>query len=135
MGGEIVALETAILAYTKAQVSQRTYAIKAPNGVAMPYIVFSVVSNNFIHVMGGDSGLSETRVQFSVFGDRYDQVKGDVEKLKKTYRNYIEGGGALMGGTEWVQSTLLGNETDIYEDATDLFHTALDITFWHMEGD
>ena len=130
-----MALEPAILAYTKAQVSQRTYAIKAPNGVAMPYIVFSVVSGNFVHSMGGDSGLTETRVQFSVFGDEYGAVKGVAEDLKKAYRNYMEGGGKLMGGAQWVQSTLLTNEIDMYEDGTNLFHTALDIIFFHVEVD
>jgi len=133
--GVVRLLEPGILEYTKTQVSQRTYAIKAPNGVAMPYIVFFVVSNNFTHSMGGDSGLSETKVQFSVFGDRYDQVKGNVEKIKKTFRNYIEGGGALMGGQHWVQSTLIDNEVDMYEDGTNLYHTALDVIFFHVEVD
>ena len=130
-----MALEPAILAYTKAQVSQRTYAIKAPNGVAMPYIVFNVVSGNFVHSMGGDSGLTETKIQFSVFGNEYANVKGVVEDLKKTYRNYTKGDGTLMSGEQWVQSTLLGNEIDMYEDDSNLYHTALDITFWNMEVD
>jgi len=133
-----MSLEGAILTYTKAQVlsvSNRVYGVKAPIGVATPYIVFNVVSGGFVHSMGGDSGLAETRVQFSVFGDGYGVVKTVVEDLKKTYRNYIEGGGALMGGAQWVQSTLLGNETDMYEDDTNLYHTALDITFWHVEVD
>lgn len=133
-----MALEPAILVYTRAQVtsvSNRVYALKAPNGVGMPYIVFTVVSGNFVHSMGGDSGLTETRIQFSIFGAEYGEVKGVVEDLKKAYRNYIEGGGALMGNHQWVQSTLLTNERDMYEDDTNLYHTALDIMFWHMEVD
>jgi len=133
-----MALEPAILTYTKAQVlsvSNRVYGVKAPIGVANPYIVFTVVSGDFVHSMGGDSGLSETIVQFSVFGDGYGVVKTVVEDLKKTYRNYIEGGGSLMGSEQWVQSTLLTNEVDMYEDDTNLYHTALDITFWHVEVD
>ena len=133
-----MALEPAILTHTKAQVtsvSNRVYGLHGPIGVAKPYIVFNVVSGGFIHSMGGDSGLTETKIQFSVFGDEYANVKGVVEDLKKTYRNYIEGGGALMSGEQWVQSTLLGNEVDMYEDDTNLYHTALDITFWHVEVD
>jgi len=133
-----MSLEAAILAYTKSQVtsvSNRVYAIKAPIGAANPYIVFKVVSGNFIHSMGGDGGLSETIVQFSVFGDEYGAVKGVVEDLKKAYRNYTKGDGTLMSGAHWVQSTLLENEIDLYEDDTNLHHTALDITFWHMEVD
>ena len=133
-----MSLEGAISAYTKAQVlsvNNRVYAIKAPVGVANPYIVFSVISGNFIHSMGGDSGLTETRVQFSVFGDEYGVVKTVVEDLKRTYRNYIESGGALMGSAQWVQSTLLTNEVDMYEDDTNLYHTVLDIMFWHVEVD
>jgi len=41
----------------------------------------------------------------------------------------------LMGGQQWVQSTLLTNEIDMYEDDTNLYHTALDITFFHVEVD
>jgi len=133
-----MALETAVLTYTKAQitsVSNRVYALKAPIGIANPYIVFTVVSGNFVHSMGGDSGLTETRVQFSVFGDEYGTVKGVAEDLKKAYRNYMEGGGIKMGGQHWVQSTLLTNEIDMYEDDTNTYHTALDIMFWHMEVD
>jgi len=133
-----MALEPAILTYTKAQVtsvSNRVYGVKAPIGVATPYIVFNVVLGNFVHSMGGDSGLTETKIQFSVFGDEYANVKGVVEDLKKTYRNYTKGDGTLMGGEQWVQSTLLTNEVDMYEDDTNLYHTALDITFWHVEVD
>lgn len=53
-----MALEPAILTYTKAQVSSETYAVKAPNTAGDPYIVFNVVSGNFVHSMGGDSGKS-----------------------------------------------------------------------------
>ena len=133
-----MALEEAILAYTKSEVtsiSNRVYALKAPQGATEPYIVFFVVSNNFVHSTQ-DSGLTETRVQFSVFGSGYGDVKGVVEDLKDTYRNYVQGTDVeanYMGGKQWVQATLLDNETDFYEDDTGKYHTALDIIFWHVE--
>jgi len=133
-----MALEPAILSHTKEQVtsvSNRVYAVKAPQGVSDPYIVFFIVSNSFKHAMAGDSGLTETRVQFSVYGESYAGVKGAVEELKAAYRNCIEGDSEEeMGGEEWVQTTLIANETDFYEDDTDKYHTALDIIFWHVEG-
>jgi len=85
--------------------------------------------------MGGDSGLTKTKIQFSVFGDEYGAVKGVAEDLKKAYRNYTKGDGTLMGGAHWVQATLLGNEIDLYEGDTNTYHTPLDITFWHKEVD
>ncbi len=142
-----MALEPAILTYTKAEitaVSSRVYAITAPQGTARPYIVFSVISNVFSHAMGGDSGLMQTRVQFSVYGDTYASVKGVVEDLKAAYRNYIQGAdlaASYMGADEdgegghWVQTTLLTNEIDFYEEDTGLYHTALDVFFWHREVD
>ena len=133
-----MALEVAIAAYTAAQVTainNRIYALDAPVGVATPYVVFNVVSGGFVHSMGGDSGLTETRVQFSVYDKNYATVKGVIEDLKKTYRNYAKGDGTKMGNAQWVQATLLTNETDMYEDNTNLFHTALDIIFFHMEVD
>jgi len=133
-----MSLEVAVSAHTKNQitsVNNRVYGVKGPVGIAKPYIVFNVVSGNFIHSMGGDSGLTESIVQFSVFGDEYGAVKGVAEDLKKAYRNYTKGDGTLMGSEQWVQSTLLTNEVDMYEDDTNLYHTALDITFWHVEVD
>ena len=123
-------------------VSNRVYAVKAPQGVTKPYIVFQVISNNFSHAMGGDDGLAQTRVQFSVWGSGYGQVKGVAEELKAAYRNYIEGdSGEKMGmasdgtGGHWVQTALLDDETDTYENDTGLYGTHLDIIFWHREVD
>ena len=132
-----MALEKAILGYTKTQVpsvSDRVYALYAPQGTSKPYLVFTVVSNNFIHSLGEDSGLCETRVQFSVFGDGYAGVKGVVDELKAAYRNYVEGQKTTeMSNEHWVQVTLLNAEVDMYEEDTGLFHTSLDVVFWHME--
>jgi len=135
-----MALEKAIYQHTKDEVTPRTYAIRAPAGVEKPYIVFNVVSISSVHAMGGDSGLTETRVQFSVYGDGYGEVKGVIENLKSAYRNYIEGNQETkMGADEegigghWVQSTLIANEVDMYENDTGLYHTLLDVFFWHME--
>ena len=132
-----MALEPAVLGYTKTNVtgvSDRVYALKAPQGVTKPYIVFSIISSNFVHSMPDDSGLTESRVQFDVFGDGYATVKGITESIKSTYRNYTQGVGTIpnyMAGQEWVQATLLMNETDQYEDDTGVYHTAIDIMFWH----
>lgn len=130
-------LEPAILIYTKAQValvSNRVYGVIAPQGATKPYIVFNVVSQNYSHAMGGDDGLTETRVQFSTYGTTYASVKGVVEQLKAAYRNYIQGNSTIqMGNQQWVHTTLLANEIDLYEEDTGLYHTAVDIIFWHKE--
>ena len=132
-----MALEPAVLGYTKSEVtgvSDRVYALKAPQGATKPYIVFRIVSSNFVHSMPDDSGLTESRVQFDVFADGYAVVKGITESLKSTYRNYTQGTDVAaqhMSGEEWVQATLLANETDQYEDDTGVYHTAIDVMFWH----
>ena len=134
-----MALEKAIFDYTKEQVESvgnRVYAVAAPQVVASPYIVFTVISNNFVNSIGGDSGLCEARVQFSVWGAEYKEVKPVVEKLKAAYRKYVEGDSSeKMKKQQWVQATILNNETDSYEDETRLYHTALDVIFWHVEED
>ncbi len=118
----------------------RVYAIAAPQTVDKPYIVFTAISKNFSHSMGGDDGLCRTRVQFSVWGNGYESVKGVVEELRSAYRNYIEGDSSeKMGmdeegdGGHWVQTTLLDNEVDRYEDDTRLYNSVLDVLFWHRE--
>lgn len=133
----MMALEPAILSYTKSQVtgvSNRVYAVKAPQDVSKPYIVFNVVSNNFVADFGQDYGLNQTRVQFNVYGTGYASVKGIVESLKSTYRNYISGVESVkMANIQWVQATEPISEIDLYEDNIDLYHTALDVFFWHKE--
>lgn len=138
-------LEPALFNFTKEEVpsvSDRVYAVFAPQTVTKPYIVFQVISNNFSHAMGGDDGLARTRVQFSVWGTGYGQVKGVVEELKAAYRNYIEGDSdkkmgmdAQGDGGHWVQTALLEDETDVYEQDTGLYGVHLDIIFWHKEED
>jgi len=135
-----MSLEAAILAYTKAQVisvNNRVYGVRAPNGVGTPYIRFITMTPEFVHSMGDDSGLVMSRIQFSVFGDEYGEVKGVIEDLKKAYRNYKESDPTVkMGGQHWVQATLLANQgDDRYEDATSLYHTPLDVFVWNMEVD
>lgn len=135
-----MALEPAILSHTKTNVplaANRVGWLTMGQGTAKPYVVLRVVSKNFVHAMGGNvSGLTQTRVQFSVFSDDYADVKGVVEEIKKAYRKYIEGDSTKkMGSAEWVQATLLENEIDFYEPDTGLHHTALDVIFWHVEVD
>lgn len=140
-----MALIPALFTHTKENVpsvSNRVYGVIAPQGVTKPYIVFQVISNNFSHAMGGDDGLTQTRVQFSVWGSGYGQVKGVAEEIKAAYRNYIEGdSGEKMGADEegagghWVQTALLEDETDVYEQDTGLYGVQLDIFFWHREED
>jgi len=133
-------LEAAILNYTKAQVTSvnnRVYGVVAPNGVGTPYIRFITMTPDFIHSMGDDSGLAMSRIQFSVFGAGYGEVKGVIEDLKKAYRNYRESDPTIkMGGEHWVQATLLDSQgDDRYEDDTGLYHTPIDVLFWHVEVD
>lgn len=134
-----MALEIALLAYTKAQVtvvSNRVYALKAPQGVTEPYIVFNVISKNFIHSMDTDSGLTESVVRFSAVGATYKSAKETAEAIKTAYRNYVQGKdlfGSYMGSSEWVQATLLSGEADFYEVDTGRFYVDLDVIFWHKE--
>jgi hypothetical protein len=132
-----VALEPAIVAYTKTKVtgvSDRVYAVKAPQDATLPYIVFNITSNNFIADLGQDYGLNETRVTFNVYGSTYASVKGVVESLKSTYRNYISGVESVkMSNLHWVQATQPVSEIDLYEDGINVYRTALDVMFWHKE--
>ncbi len=114
----------------------RIFPVIAPQGTDTPYIVYQRISTVFVNSLGGDSGLAQAVVQFSVYGYDYDGVKSAVSDLKAIFRDYIQGDSdEEMGDALWVQTSILGNERDFYEHDTKLYHSVLEVRFWYVEED
>jgi hypothetical protein len=112
-------------------ISTRLYYVRAPQDVTKPYVVFFKVSGPREYSHDGASELANPRFQFSCFATTYYEAKQIVTAI----RTVLEGFDGMMGGDGGVSvgGCFCVNETDIYEDDTDLFHVAVDYLIWHEE--
>lgn len=101
-------------------VSGRCYPLNAPDKVATPYIVFSVISDVTENTLDGDTGMSNARVQIDTYGTGYAQVKALAGK-----------GGTIrsaMAGASFSNIHL--SSRDLYENDTQLYRTSSDFSIW-----
>lgn len=112
-------------------IGQRLYYVKAPQDVAKPYVVFFKASAPREYSHDGASGLARPRFQFSCFAMTYKKAKQIAEAI----RGVIEAFSGTMGGAGGVEvgSCFCINESDIFEDNTQLYHVAVDYLIWHKE--
>ena len=101
-------------------VSGRCYPLNAPDPVAKPYIVYSVVSDVTENTLDGDSGMSNTRVQVDVYGKSYGEAKGLAGKAGTVK--------TAMAGAAFSNIHLASR--DLYENDTQLYHVAMDFSVW-----
>ena len=96
----------------------RVYPLIAPDGAARPYIVFQRISANAQNVLSGTSGLSNTRVQVSVYATTYAQAQ-----------EIAAGIDALMAGWSVQNVSILSQ--DFYEPDAKLHRVSSDYSIWH----
>ncbi len=142
-----MALYPAILKHSKEHitlVANKVYSRdEVPNKIAAPYLTFQKISSEFVHSMGGDSGLTKTRIQFNCHGVSRETVEKIAGQVKATYRNYTQGSEEdKMGADEdgegghWVQTTMIAGEIDLGREEDKVIRvTAVDVFFWHREVD
>ncbi len=112
-------------------ISTRLYYVRAPQNVTKPYVVFFKVSSPREYSHDGASELARPRFQFSCFATTYYEAKQITEAIRVT----IEAFSGIMGGDGGVEvgSCFCINESDIYEEDTQLFHVAVDYLIYHKE--
>jgi len=109
-------------------VGDRVFFVKAAQDVSAPYIVFFKVTDPPQYSHDGRS-LYEPLFQFDIFDTTYSSVKEIAAVLKTSLEAYS---GTLGGaGGVAVNGSFVEDENDFYEDITRLYHTAVDIRFWH----
>lgn len=108
----------------------RLYWSRAPQDVAKPYVVLTLVSGNRDYEMLGPSGLAESRVQVDAYGITFAAAKGLARAIEAVLSGYRgTSGGIAFGGA------FLDAERDLTEDnATPdkLFRTSTDYIIWHQ---
>jgi len=108
-------------------VQKRIYPGIAPQDARAPFIVYRLVSNSPIHLMGGDATLYKPRFSIYIHAEEYDEVK--------TIRDAVQAAMRDTSGTYdtvVIQHIYYEDENEGYDSATDRFYTILDYIIWHQ---
>lgn len=117
-------IEHAIYGLIKNLCNGRVYYVDVPEGTDVPYIAIFKVGSRPYYSLSGNSGLWETRIQVSVFGDTYYQIKQTVDGIKACLDGY-------RGTSESVSiySCTQDNEVDMFDDG--IYQVNLDYIVLH----
>jgi len=102
-------------------IDKNFYLLVATQNATMPYGVVFKVSPGKDYTHSG-SGLSESRMQCSCYGNTYQEVK----QMANSVISEME---AWPSSTNDVQAVFLAGESDMLND--NVHHVALDFFVWH----
>lgn len=108
-------------------VQKRIYPGIAPQTASAPFVVFRMVSDPPIHVMGGDATLYKPRFSVYIHADGYDEVK--------TIRDVVQTAMRDTSGTYdtiVIQHIYYEDQNDAYDPATNRYYTILDYIIWYQ---
>lgn len=94
-------------------VSTRVYPLFAPQGVALPYVVYQFISRITEYSQSGPTGMKRPRVQIRSVAATYDGAQAlaaAVESVLSGFSGTLGG----VGGTS-TDAAFLDNELDVYE--------------------
>lgn len=112
-------------------ISKKIYPIIAPEGTAVPYVTYTRISGQRFHAFRSDSGMTNPTFQFSCFGTSYSNAKAVAAQLRAALQNYSGTMGGVGGVS--VQSVLLIDENDLYDDEAKVYYTTIDFQIFFNE--
>jgi hypothetical protein len=110
----------------------RIHWLRAPQGVAMPYVVLQMITRLPDMTHAGPSGLNAARVQIDCYGLSYGSAKAVARAVEGRLSGYR--GTPTPPGTTVFDGVFKDAERDGYEDeaSTDkLFRVSMDFIIWH----
>jgi hypothetical protein len=120
--------EEAITALLAGVAGGRRHWGRAPQGVALPYVVMQRISGIRDYVTSGPSGYVQSRVQFDVYAEKYDAAKAVARALVAALSGH-------SGGT--IQGVFIDSERDLPASDTGevshLFRVSIDAAIHHGE--
>ena len=108
-------------------VGLRIYPGIAPQTARAPFIVFRLVSNSPIHVMGGDAILYKPRFSIFIHAAEYDEVKTIRDAVQTAMRDTSGTYDTIV-----IQHIYYEDENDGYDPTVDRYYTVLDYIIWHQ---
>ncbi|HMT13134.1 MAG TPA: DUF3168 domain-containing protein [Aestuariivirga sp.] len=112
-------------------VSNRVYWVIAPQGVAAPYIIMSVISSVPGYTMAGKDALTESRVQVDIYAKTYASAKAISAQVKSALSGFR---GGVSGVT--FDGIFIASERDTFTDdasPSDLLGVSIDLMVWNKE--
>jgi len=113
-----------------ALVAARIYPLRAPQNPTVPYVTYSRINTDREHHMSGASGLAHPHFQIDVFASSFSSMSAVANAIRSALDVYS---GDMGSPSIDVSSVLVVDERDFYEDDTNLYHDAIDVSIWHTE--
>jgi hypothetical protein len=110
-----------------ALVGTRVYPNKLPQDPTLPALSYRRVSAVRPSAMGSDIGLARARFQVDVWAATYASARAVAEQLRQALQRWRTTTGTI------VQDSFVLNETDLYEDTTEIHHVAMDFEINYEE--
>lgn len=117
-----------------AMVSNRVYPTALPQNPTLPAIVYQKIDAPRYHSHSGASGLASPRFQFRTWSTTYGEAKRIANAIRteidgKSFPEYTLDDGKKID----IQSVLLEDETDDFDENSKHYSTRLDFVVWHAE--
>lgn len=109
-------------------VGSRIFFTQAPQAPVLPYVVIFRVGTNPIHSLELAAGLLAARLQVDIFAKTAKSTR-DIARVVKTN---LDGFRGTQSGVD-VQSVLLLDSMDGYEEASELQRVTQDYRVWYKE--
>lgn len=93
------------------------FPVVAKQSQQLPYMVYSVVSNNPSNHKDGVSRLDVSRLQVDIYGLTYSSVLTLYQAVRTALDSYSSGN---------IQHITFDNYTDLFEDSAESYHRAVD---------
>lgn len=135
-------IHEALERHLKALTLLKVYADGAPEKSPIPYVTYSKVATQYSHSLGDDTGYCDGYFQIDV----YNKNKKDTLTIAKTIRQSLFNFNGIMGAVAGVgtppigaiagveiQASLLENETDGFENQTEVFRVMQEYKFTYYE--
>lgn len=113
-----------------ALVSSRVYPLRAPDGVAAPFIVYQRISGVRWRTLSGACGIAQPRIQIDVYAATYAGAKA----LASAVRVALDGYRGIVAGVR-IGGITLETDQDLLEDDIDpvLHRVTMDFMVTHDE--
>lgn len=119
----MASVQEALFAQLAAAVAGRVYPLVAPDGAAMPYLVYQRVANTVANVLAGNGSppIDNSRIQIDVWAASYASAQATARTAKDL----------LLA---WSVQNVLVQELDQYEPQTKRYRVILDYSVWSANG-
>jgi uncharacterized protein DUF3168 len=122
-----LAATPAITSLLGTQTAESIYPMRAPEGVALPFLVYHKVSGHSVHSKDGDMNLAYPHFQITCWAKEYQDAKAVQAAVRTALNGYA--GPTLEGVT--VPQIIVENEQDLSDPESLEYGASLDVIVWH----